>query len=147
LIELDEAKRLEKRLKAEAKRQETAERVAFNLAERAEKQAAKLAADELEIAKNLAERASISSYAHLTQKQQNEQQWDDMFEVLVRYIEEIREMATGHMNDEQKAAWIWDGNVPKNYKTPCGKALGRWIGTQRLAQAKDTLKDDRDSST
>jgi hypothetical protein len=49
-----------------------------------------------------------------------------MFEVLVRYIEEIREMATGHMNDEQKAAWIWDGNVPKNYKTPCGKALGRY---------------------
>ena len=61
----------------------------------------------------------------------------------MRYIKEIHEMATRHMNDEQKAAWIWDGNVPKNYKTPCGKALGRWIGTQRLVKAKDTLKIER----
>ena len=67
-----------------------------------------------------------------------------MFKVLVRYIEEIHEMATKHMNEEQKAAWIWNGHVPKGYKTPCGKALGRWINTQRTAKAKDTLKDDRE---
>ena len=47
-------------------------------------------------------------------------------------IEEIREMA-----------WIWDGNIPARYKTPCGKALGRWINNQRSAKAKDKLKDDR----
>ena len=60
------------------------------------------------------------------------------------YIEEIREMATRHMNDEQKAAWIWDGNIPARYKTPCGKALGRWINNQLSAKAKDALKDDRE---
>jgi hypothetical protein len=68
-----------------------------------------------------------------------------MFEVLVRYIKEIREIATSHMNDKHKATWFWDGNVPNSYRTPCGKALGRWIGTQRLAKAnKDTLKDYRE---
>jgi hypothetical protein len=61
----------------------------------------------------------------------------------MRYIEETRETATTHMNDEQKAEWIWDGNVPRSYKTPCGKALGNWINTQRKAKAKETLKDDR----
>ena len=53
-------------------------------------------------------------------------------------------MVTRHMNEDQKAACIWDGNVPKGYKTPCGKALGSWICTQRKAKAKDTLQDDRD---
>ena len=67
-----------------------------------------------------------------------------MFRSSVRYIEEIREMATRHMNDEQKAAWIWDGNIPARYKTPCGKALGRWINNQLSAKAKDALKDDRE---
>jgi len=67
-----------------------------------------------------------------------------MFECLVRYIEEIREMATRHMNEDQKAAWIWDGNVPTSYKTPCGKALGKWISTQRSAKAEDALRDDRE---
>ena len=57
--------------------------------------------------------------------------------------QETREMATRHMNEDQKAACIWDGNVPKGYKTPCGKALGKWINNQRSAKAKDTLKDDR----
>ena len=72
------------------------------------------------------------------------QQWEDMFKVLVRYIKVTRETATRHMNDEQKANWIWDGNVPKSYKTPCGKALGEWIMTQRTAKAKETLKDIRE---
>ena len=70
--------------------------------------------------------------------------WENMFECLVRYIEEICEKATRHMNEDQKVAWIWDGNVPQNYKTPCGKALGKWISKQRSAKAKDILKDDRE---
>jgi len=75
---------------------------------------------------------------------QSQQKWDDMFECLVKFIEDIREKSTKHMNDQQKAAWIWDGNVPTSYKTPCGKALGRWINNQRSAKAKGTLKDDRE---
>jgi hypothetical protein len=67
-----------------------------------------------------------------------------MFEVLVKYIEEIREMATRHMSEEQKATWFWDGNVPKKYKTPCGKTLGVWITNQQSAKAKDTLITDRE---
>lgn len=85
-----------------------------------------------------------SAYSSKCITAQSQQKWEDMFECLVRYIEEIREMATRHMNEEQKAAWIWDGNVPTSYKTPCGKALGRWINNQRSAKAKDTLKDDRE---
>ena len=94
--------------------------------------AAKEAADKLAATTNCTEHVS-----------QSQQKWEDMFECLVRYIEETQEMATSHMNDEQKAAWIWDGNVPNSYRTPCGKALGRWINNQRSAKAKDKLKDDR----
>ncbi|KAL7538607.1 hypothetical protein ACHAXR_010916 [Thalassiosira sp. AJA248-18] len=75
---------------------------------------------------------------------QSQQKWDDMFECLVNFIDETREKLTNHMNEEQKAAWIWDGNVPTSYKTPCGKALGRWINNQRSAKAKGTLKDERE---
>lgn len=85
-----------------------------------------------------------SAYSSKCITAQSQQKWEDMFECLVRYIEETREMATRHMNEDQKAAWIWDGNVPTSYKTPCGKALGRWINNQRSAKAKDTLKDDRE---
>ena len=74
----------------------------------------------------------------------SEQKWEDMFECLVRYIEETREKATRHMGVQQKVAWIWDGNVPTSYKTRCGKALGRWINNQRTAKAKDVLRDDRE---
>ena len=49
------------------------------------------------------------------------------------------------MNDEHKAAWFWDGNVPTRYKTPCGKALGRWIEGQRQVKAKDKMRDDREA--
>ncbi|KAL3809023.1 hypothetical protein ACHAXA_010918 [Cyclostephanos tholiformis] len=75
---------------------------------------------------------------------QSQQKWDDMFECLVKFIEETREKATRHMNEKQKAAWVWDGNVPTSHKTKCGKALGRWINNQRSAKAKDALKDDRE---
>ncbi|KAL7513792.1 hypothetical protein ACHAXN_011057 [Cyclotella atomus] len=48
------------------------------------------------------------------------------------------------LTEEQKALWVWDGNVPTNYKTKCGKALGRWINNQRTSKTKGTLKDDRE---
>jgi hypothetical protein len=158
MLETEEQKEAERLEKAKA----LTERVAFNRAERA----AKLAADKLEIENNLAERASfkcaeekkrvaaakeaadkLAAGTNCTERassSKNEQQWDDMFEVLVKYIEEIREMATRHMSEEQKAAWFWDGNVPKKYKTPCGKTLGVWIINQRSAKAKDTLITDRE---
>jgi len=75
---------------------------------------------------------------------QSQQKWDDMFDCLVHFIEEIREKCTASLSDEEKARWIWDGNVPTSYKTQCGKALGRWINNQRSAKAKGTLKDDRE---
>ena len=131
--------------------------------ERKAAKTAKLAANELDIANILAERASfkrdeemeraaaakeaadkLAATTNCTEHvSQSQQKWEDMFECLVRYIEETQEMATSHMNDEQKATWIWDGNVPNSYRTPCGKALGRWINNQRSAKAKDKLKDDR----
>ncbi|KAL7449002.1 hypothetical protein ACHAWC_001111 [Mediolabrus comicus] len=49
------------------------------------------------------------------------------------------------MPEEKKKAWVWDGNVPTNYKTKCGKALGRWINNQRSEKAAGTLKDDREA--
>ena len=75
---------------------------------------------------------------------QSQQKWEDMFDCLVKFIEETREKSTKHMNEKQKATWIWDGNVPTSHKTRCGKALGRWINNQRSAKAKGTLKDDRE---
>ena len=161
-------KRAEKQAELEAMQPSDAltERAAFNRAERAEKQAAKLAADKLEIENNLAERDSIkrdeeiervaaakeaadklAAWTNCTGRDSSskfEQQWVDTFECLVRYIEETREMATRHMSEEQKAAWFWDGNVPRKYKTPCGKTLGSWISKQRSAKAKDTLETDRE---
>jgi hypothetical protein len=75
---------------------------------------------------------------------QSQQKWDDMFSYLVKFIEETRQEATKDMSEEKKKAWVWDGNVPTNYKTKCGKALGRWINNQRSAKSKGTLKDDRE---
>jgi hypothetical protein len=75
----------------------------------------------------------------------SQQKWDEMFNYLVKFIEETRQDATKDMPEEKKEAWVWDGNVPKNYKTKCGKALGRWINNQRSAKAKGTLKNDREA--
>jgi hypothetical protein len=94
-----------------------------------------VAADKLEAMTNCTECASLSKF---------DSQWKDMFEVLVRYIKETRETETRHMNDEQKAAWIWNGHVPSSYKTSCNKALGNWIDTQRQLKAKEKLKDERE---
>jgi len=164
-----EAQAADRRKRADAKRLESAE-WAETLKRAEEKKVAKaekLDAVKLEIANNLAKRDSIKRDEEIERvaaakeaadklaagtnycterasSSKNEQQWDDMFEVLVRYIEEIREMATRHMDDEHKAAWFWDGNVPTSYKTPRGKALGMWIKNQRSMKAKDALKDDRE---
>ncbi|KAL7510109.1 hypothetical protein ACHAXN_010665 [Cyclotella atomus] len=75
---------------------------------------------------------------------QSAQKWDDMFQYLVKFIEETRIEQTKGLTEEQKALWVWDGNVPTNYKTKCGKALGRWINNQRTSKTKGTLKDDRE---
>jgi hypothetical protein len=42
-----------------------------------------------------------SAYSSKCITAQSQQKWEDMFKCLVRYIEETREMATRHMNDEQ----------------------------------------------
>jgi hypothetical protein len=168
-----EATRLEAEEQAAFNRAERAEkqaadeeRAAFNRAERAKKQDAKLASIKLEVENNFAERAAImhaeekervaaakeavdklAAVTNCTERaslSKIDSQWEDMFEFLVMYIEETRETATGHMNDEQKAEWIWNGNVPFSYKTPCGKALGVWISKQRAAKAKEKLKDNRE---
>jgi len=75
---------------------------------------------------------------------QSQQKWDDMFQHLVQFIADTRAEKTKTMTEEKKSAWVWDGNVPTSYKTPSGKALGRWINNQRSAKAKGTLKDDRE---
>ena len=162
-----EAQAADRWKRADAKRLESGEwaEILKRAEEKKAAKAEKLAADKLEMENNLAERASIkrdeeiervatakeaadklaagTNCTERASSSKNEQKWDDMFEVLVRYIEEIREMATRHMSEEQKAAWFWDGNVPNSYRTPCGKTLGVWIATQRSAKAKDTLKTDR----
>jgi len=44
------------------------------------------------------------------------QKWDDMFEVLLQYKKEVEETETVTMPEEQKSKWVWNGNVPTNYK-------------------------------
>jgi hypothetical protein len=158
LIESDEMARQNRLIERAKKRAADEEQAAFNRAEQAKKQAATMAI-KLEVENNFAER---TAFMHAEEKERVaaakeaakqlaamtnctvDSKWVYMFECLERYIENTREMATRHMNDEQKAAWIWDGNVPQSYKTPCGKALGGWIHTQRTAKAKETLKDIRE---
>jgi len=73
-----------------------------------------------------------------------QQKWECMFQCLLQYIEETRKEETQHMNEEEKAAWVWNGKVPQYYKTASGKLLGTWVNTQRVAKKKGTLKDDRE---
>ena len=75
---------------------------------------------------------------------QANQKWEKMFECMVEFAEERKTEDTKDMTDDEKNAWIWDGNVPTNYKSKDGMALGRWVNNQRSAKAKGTLKDDRE---
>jgi hypothetical protein len=89
-------------------------------------------------------RTPSSTFSSRSGQLQSQQKWDDMFDQLVMFIEETRATATKGMTDARKAQWVWDGNVPTNYKTKDGKALGRWINNQRSAKSKGTLKDERE---
>ena len=75
---------------------------------------------------------------------QASQKWEGMFECLLEFVEERRKEDTEGLSKEEKKDWVWDGNVPTNYKTSCGKALGRWVNNQRSAKSKGTLKEDRE---
>lgn len=77
-------------------------------------------------------------------KGQSSQKWDSMFDCLLEFVEDRRKEETVDMSEEEKAAWIWDGNVPTTFKAKDGKALGRWINNQRSAKSKGVLKDDRE---
>jgi len=75
---------------------------------------------------------------------QSNQKWEEMFECLVVYVQEQKEKDTKDMTEEERGRWEWSGNVPTMYKTPDGKALGRWINNQRSAKSKGTLKVERE---
>lgn len=86
----------------------------------------------------------ISSVEKSASKGQASQKWDSMFLALLVYIEERRQEETVDFSEEERKEWSWDGNVPTTYKTPDGKALGRWVNNQRSAKSKGTLKADRE---
>eukprot|EP00592_Proboscia_alata_P014773 CAMPEP_0194396170 /NCGR_PEP_ID=MMETSP0174-20130528/124833_1 /TAXON_ID=216777 /ORGANISM="Proboscia alata, Strain PI-D3" /LENGTH=1160 /DNA_ID=CAMNT_0039192193 /DNA_START=129 /DNA_END=3611 /DNA_ORIENTATION=+ len=84
-------------------------------------------------------KAKASSPAPISQ---SNQKWDEMLACLKDYIiEKKAEPAKKGANGE---TCEWDGNVPTNFKTKDGKALGRWINNQRSAKSKGSLKPDRD---
>jgi len=76
------------------------------------------------------------SPAGRNEKGQSNQKWEEMLNELHKYIKQQKL--------ENDPDWTWDGNVPTHYKTKDGKALGRWIGNQRAAKHKQTLKPDRE---
>jgi hypothetical protein len=42
---------------------------------------------------------------------QSAQKWDDMFQCLVKFIEETRLEQTKGLSEEEKALWVWDVSV------------------------------------
>lgn len=57
-----------------------------------------------------------------------------MYKVLEEYVKERKEL------DPKNS---WDGNVPANYKTKDGKALGRWVNRQRSNYGKKKIKKEQ----
>jgi Helicase associated domain len=89
---------------------------------------------------------SNSKASKLQAKQigQSNQKWDSMLECLVEYANLRRAEETANLSEKDRETWIWDGNVPTNYKSSDGKALGRWVNNQRSAKSKGSLKEDRE---
>ena len=48
-----------------------------------------------------------------------QQQWDENFERLLQYKEELRKKQTIGLSDKEREEWKWDGNVPHEYKVRC----------------------------
>ncbi len=71
--------------------------------------------------------------------------WEEMFQTLLSFIDERREEETKNLSEHDKTNWMWDGNVPTNFKTKDGKSLGRWINNQRSAKSKGALKLEREN--
>ena len=46
---------------------------------------------------------------------QSQQKWDDMFQYLVKFIEETRTEQTKDLTEEEKKAWVWDVSSTKCY--------------------------------
>lgn len=92
----------------------------------------------------IAPKSSIATTKQVKQQGQSNQKWDSMFDALVEFIEQRRLEDTAQLGEKEKEAWIWDGNVPTNYKSQDGKALGRWVNNQRSAKSKGALKEDRE---
>jgi hypothetical protein len=72
------------------------------------------------------------------------QKWDEMYECLIKYAEIKRAEGMKYLSGKEKETYEWDGNVPTTYKTPDGKALGRWVNNQRSAKAKGNMRRDRE---
>jgi hypothetical protein len=55
------------------------------------------------------------------------QKWEDMFEALLQYKNEVTETETASMTEDEKNEWVWSGNVPTHYKvrffSPISKAF------------------------
>jgi Helicase associated domain len=75
---------------------------------------------------------------------QANQKWEKMFSCMLEFAQERQAEETKDMTPTEKSEWVWDGNVPTNYKSKDGMALGRWVNNQRSAKAKGNLKDDRE---
>lgn len=100
---------------------------------------------ELEVDLDIEEEAAAAAAAAADAKGPANLKWEEMYQTLLSFIDDRRDEETKDLSESDKATWIWDGNVPTNYKTRDGKALGRWINNQRSAKAKGALKLDRES--
>lgn len=59
---------------------------------------------------------SANTPASAVSRGQATQKWDDMFDCLLKFVEERREKELKGKSDKEKETWEWDGNVPTTYK-------------------------------